>query len=206
MILTSGIVSLIKSKDVYMKRVADLLRDPIWQGAAAIVAILVAVFSLVSCETCEEPIYELVIDAELCGTTSEEYLISSPEPKTCRLEEFGFESWRNSETVEQSSGWRSGGSNQTNWCNSVKNSFISSRSITGNYSTEIVESSEDGRWTGIRHRQYNYFCKIKINWDPIYQEEVSPRCGMTEQTIGSREVPKQCSKQIGTRKFDCNTQ
>lgn len=119
---------------------------------------------------------------EMRKTRREFLTVSSTQiiAKTCRHQDFGIERWGNEETVNQSSGWQGGGSNQVNWCNSVKNRFIQGRSIGPLHVASTVRSSEEARWSGTlgRTRQYNYHCIVKIQWNPIFNErQDASRCG-----------------------------
>lgn len=97
--------------------------------------------------------------------------------KTCRLQEFGVERWGKTEVTEGSSGWRGGGQSQPDWCRELLSSFVRSRSITSEYTHEIVASSENNKMTFDRHARYNYFCRIRVNWIPIYNEREDAKCG-----------------------------
>jgi hypothetical protein len=153
---------------------------------------------------CEEPVYEIVSDAELCGTTTEEYTVTPARPKTCQHPDFGRVGWNETKPTTQSSGWVGGGSNPTNWCNKVLDNFLQARNIT-KYDHKILSSSEKDRKDLAGHVEYNYTCSIEISWDPIYAEKTDARCGMIPAVKETREVPNQCRKQIGTRKVPCQT-
>lgn len=74
-------------------------------------------------------------------------------------------------------GWMGGGSNPTNWCNSLLSGFINNRGITGGYDKRFSNVSEQSKkdWKG--HVEYNYHCTVTIWWDPLYRERTDPRCG-----------------------------
>ena len=187
-----------------MRKISKLIGDPIWQGAAAIIAIVVSFFSIFDLsKKCEEPIYEFVIDGSLCGTTSEEYIIAPATPKTCRLKDFGRESWSSTEVVDLSSGWVDGGSSKDDWCESVKSAFIQSRSITNEYLVDVQNKNEEAKWTLDRKRLYKYSCKVKFSWNPIYLERQDNLCGTTPVEVGYKEVAKECQKKIATKLVEC---
>lgn len=101
--------------------------------------------------------------------------------RTCRHRDFGQTGWAREEVLQGTSGWRGGGYNQNAWCDDLIRSSISARQLGGtSYLIEKVSSSEEGRWTGTfnRDRQYNYHCKVKLLWEPIYNERTDPRCGI----------------------------
>lgn len=99
-----------------------------------------------------------------------------PAIKSCRLREFGVERWGQSEETDGSSGWRGGGRSQNDWCRDLLNSFLTARKIVDEYKAETVKSGESSRMTWDRHAQYNYYCKLKVSWLPIYNERQDPRC------------------------------
>lgn len=100
--------------------------------------------------------------------------------KTCRHPDFGQEGWARSETVDQSSGWRDGGSSPQNWCNELANGFVQARAIGSQHSVEVLDKGEssDRDWKG--HVTYNYRCVIRISWEPVYVEKQDPRCGLAD--------------------------
>ncbi len=156
-------------------------------------------------ELCDEPIFEMVEDPKLCGTEEKVVVISPTKPATCRRAEFGIEGYVQNQTVTQSSGWRGGGSNQTNWCNELISGFVSSRGIGDTAISMVIKKGEDARWTGTfgRTRQYNYTCTVKISWEPIYFEKTDPVCGMLPEKTATESIPKKCKKQIGVKKVKC---
>jgi len=97
--------------------------------------------------------------------------------KTCRNAKFGQVGWNREETISRSSGWMSGGKSQSDWCNSVIEDALRTRSIGPEHATKVVQSNEQGRWVGIRHREYNYSCTVLLQWDPLYAENADPLCG-----------------------------
>ena len=100
------------------------------------------------------------------------------EYKTCRLPEFGQVGWQREEVLNGTSGWRGGGYNQGAYCSDYIASIVNSHGLGGQqYKADIINSSEEGRWTGFRHREYNYHCSVRLSWSPIYNEKTDPRCG-----------------------------
>lgn len=154
---------------------------------------------------CDEPIYEMVEDAKLCGTEEKIVVISPATPATCRRAEFDIEGYVHTQTVTQSSGWRGGGSNPTNWCNELISGFVSSRGIGDTAISKVINTGEDARWTGTfgRTRQYNYTCTVKISWEPIYFEKTDPACGMLPEKTRTDSIPKKCRTQVGVKKVKC---
>ncbi|HHC6556648.1 TPA: hypothetical protein ACN36H_003142 [Vibrio parahaemolyticus] len=99
---------------------------------------------------------------------------------TCRHKDFGLEHWGSQETITQSSGWMSGGSNPTNWCNQLTRSIIQGRSIGPIHKATVLNKGEEAKWTGTfgRTREYNYYCTVKMEWNPVYKEKQdASRCG-----------------------------
>jgi hypothetical protein len=100
-------------------------------------------------------------------------------PATCTRREFGQIGWERKETIEQDSGWGDG-NGQDNWCNELISKTVSSRAIGQDRNVTINDKGEKQRWTGVRHREYNYRCKITIEWSPIYATRQDPLCGFTQ--------------------------
>ncbi len=95
----------------------------------------------------------------------------------CRKREFGVEKWGKEEIFSQSSGWMGGGSNQSAWCNRVTQMFVQGKNLKeGDYSSAIIDSREQGKWTWVRERLYMYTCTIKVQWNPTYIERADPSC------------------------------
>ncbi len=86
--------------------------------------------------------------------------------------------WNHSEPISGTSGWIGGGSNPTNWCNQLINRSIQGRSIGTKHEVKVLNSSEEGRWTGTfgRTRQYNYHCTIQLSWDPKFEKKENVVC------------------------------
>lgn len=154
---------------------------------------------------CEAPKYETVTDRDLCGTDIEEVIINPSRPKTCRHVDFGQEGWERTEKVTQSSGWGSGGSNPTNWCNQLTDGFIQTRSLGSNYKSTVLDNSQESRRDILGHVTYNYHCTIEISWGPKYVEKTDPKCGMLPAEVEHRNVPRKCKKQVGTMKVPCDS-
>jgi hypothetical protein len=186
--------------------VLEKLRDPVWGGISAIVAIIaLLIVFLPEREKCEEPIYETVTDAEVCGELEEELVIEPAVAKRCRKPEFGIERYTQTEVVTQTSGWVKGGSNQTNWCNQMISSFISARGIGANAVSSVTDKGEDARWTGWhgRDREYKYDCTATVKWAPIHNEQQHESCGFTNPVIEIKKTPKTCQKQTGVKTVEC---
>ena len=100
--------------------------------------------------------------------------------KACRHPDFGQEGWLRSEVIVGSSGWVGGGSNPRNWCNSLINRTIQGRNIGPSHKAEVINTSEQSKkdWKG--HVEYNYHCKVLLEWEPLYFEKVDPRCDTVE--------------------------
>ena len=98
--------------------------------------------------------------------------------KTCRLPEFGIERWLRYEDIGQSSGWRDGGKSQQDWCNELIANIVRGRSLGPEHLATVLNMSErsDKDWKG--HVTYNYFCKVRISWQPVYSERQDPACGV----------------------------
>lgn len=99
--------------------------------------------------------------------------------KTCEDPTFGVMEWDNEETINQSTRWRSGYTQDAH-CTDVINAALNARELEGQYKTEIVSKSEQGRWSGTfgRTRQYRYHCTIRIYYSPRFNRCEHPICGV----------------------------
>ncbi|MCD2453606.1 hypothetical protein GO003_024825 [Methylicorpusculum oleiharenae] len=177
-----------------------------WFGPVLLLLVLFLHLPVIQKE-CDEPVYEFVTDKELCGTKREEYVVTPATPKTCRNEAFGRQGWKYNQEVTGSSGWMAGGQGQPDWCNRMIGTFISSRNIGPEHEAGVVRSSENARWTGpiSRSREYNYFCTIKVSWEPIVAEKSDAKvCGMNPAVLEVREVATSCRRKTGTKKVKCD--
>ena len=109
---------------------------------------------------------------------------SLPEPKhepttfkACRLPEFGIEKWQHTEDIGQSSGWRGGGRSQQDWCNELISSLVTGRSIGPEHEATVLSMKEDSEKDLLGHARYNYYCKVRLSWQPLYAERQDPKCG-----------------------------
>ena len=155
---------------------------------------------------CETPVYETVTDAEQCGTATEQYVSVPETARTCRHESFGRAGWEHTETIVRSSGWMGGGFDQNRWCNAAIAAILSERSIGPEHEARVVNSREEGRWTGFlgRERQYKYHCTVEMRWIPIYAESTDAAiCGTSPAVIETREIPDSCEVEIGTEPAYC---
>jgi hypothetical protein len=98
------------------------------------------------------------------------------DPKSCRLPEFGVERYLKSDTVGQSSGWQGGGRSQRDWCNDLISLQVSRRSMGAEHEAKIIETSERSKKDWMGHASYNYFCKVEMSWEPLYNERADQRC------------------------------
>lgn len=122
-------------------------------------------------------------DARACsvqmGRVSLERACSSGY-KTCSHPSFGVARWENQEELQGSSGWGSP-SNPMAYCGSYINAVVAQRGLgTLPHSATIIAQSEENRRTGVFNSgpvQYLYHCKIRISWNPIYNQRADPICG-----------------------------
>lgn len=97
--------------------------------------------------------------------------------RVCENPAFGQRGWANSVIAEGNSGWMSGGHTEPEWCTNLANTTIGSRHI-GAHQVTILEANHGERWSGIRHRQYNFHCKLKIDYVPIFNSRRDALCGV----------------------------
>lgn len=101
--------------------------------------------------------------------------------KSCRLPEFGQEGWFRTEEHTGSTGWVGGGNNQTWGCDRVAATFISQRGIGQRNKVEHLSSSERSNKDFLGHVTYDYTCKVKVSWDPVFVEKRDAKCGVEKQ-------------------------
>lgn len=101
--------------------------------------------------------------------------------KSCRLPEFGQEDWLRTEEHTGSTGWVGGGNNQTWGCDRVAANFISQRAIGQRNKVEHLSSSERSNKDLLGHVTYDYMCKVRVSWDPLFVERRDQKCGIEKQ-------------------------
>ncbi|OOG89417.1 hypothetical protein B0E41_00450 [Hydrogenophaga sp. A37] len=101
--------------------------------------------------------------------------------KSCRLPEFGQEGWLRTEEHTGSTGWVGGGNNQRWGCDRVAASFIAQRAIGQRNKVEHLSSSERSNKDLLGHVTYDYSCKVRVSWDPLYLERRDAKCGIEKQ-------------------------
>lgn len=108
---------------------------------------------------------------------------TAPKYKTCRLPAFGISAWANDETLQGTSGWRGGGYNPGAFCSDFTASIVAGRGLAnGQYLVENLKTGEEQRRTGFLSSvaQYNYYCSIRLRWNPVYNQRTDPLCGAEE--------------------------
>ena len=98
-----------------------------------------------------------------------------PVPKPCRDKSHGIERYARTFDVERTSQWMGGGYSQDPWCNDVI-SELRGQNPEGTF--EVLGKSENTKNTcsPFNCPQYQYFCKVRVNTDPIYVEKLSSAC------------------------------
>jgi S1-C subfamily serine protease len=91
----------------------------------------------------------------------------------CAHPSHGIESYEVDEQLTGNSGWRDGGYNQTAYCNDYLTEL---KKQYPEGSLTRLSSSEEGRWTGIRHREYNYYCTFEHRERPVYRIAKGVEC------------------------------
>lgn len=98
-----------------------------------------------------------------------------PTPKPCRDKSHGVESYARTFDVDRTSQWMGGGYSQDPWCNDVI-SELRGQNPDGTF--EVLGKSENKKNTcpPFNCPQYQYYCKVRVNTDPIYVEKLSSAC------------------------------
>ncbi|MBY5794992.1 patatin-like phospholipase family protein [Rhizobium leguminosarum] len=113
---------------------------------------------------------------EAAETISKLKMQNEATPAPCRDPSHGIEKSGKSEMISRPSGWVGGGSNPTAWCNNL----ISD--LKPDYSPDtvftVVSTSEASRSSckPFNCAQYQYFCTVQVNSEPVYFSKVSPAC------------------------------
>lgn len=96
-------------------------------------------------------------------------------PKPCRDKSHGVERYIRTFEVEKKSPWMGGGYSQDPWCNDVISEL---RGQHPEATFEVIGKSEDKKDTcpPFNCPQYRYYCKVRVNTDPIYIEKLSSVC------------------------------
>lgn len=122
------------------------------------------------------------VDARLCRRDVIEKagsIACPPAFLTCAHPDFGRAGWRYSEEYERSSGFGPGAS-QAHWCSEVVNEFVRTRGIGVEYESVVIRSGENHKKDIFGHVTYRYDCRVRISWDPIYNERADARCGLEQ--------------------------
>ncbi len=96
-------------------------------------------------------------------------------PRACRDRSHGIERYARTFEVGRWSNWMGGGYSQASWCNDVISS-LRGEHPEGQF--EVVASSEqsESRCPPFNCPQYKYYCRVRVNTDPIYVERISSAC------------------------------
>jgi hypothetical protein len=139
---------------------------------------VIVLFMAVSVSLFTSVFFQKPLDLAYWLVSSSSHAAAPETYKTCRLPEFGIEKWLHTEDIGQSSGWRDGGKSQQDWCNELIALLVEGRSIGPEHEAEILGMSErsDKDWLG--HATYNYYCKVRLKWQPLYAERQDSRCGV----------------------------
>jgi hypothetical protein len=137
-----------------------------------------------------EPDYVLVTDAKACGTKVVEVREQSGPWPECRHQSHGLEKYRKSKIFQGKSGWRDGGKSQPWWCSQLEARHASGFETP--YAVSTVDSSEESQkdWKG--HVEYEYYCKVRFDYDPLWRAERSSACGDREFVTVEKEEPATC--------------
>lgn len=109
------------------------------------------------------------------GTSTGASAPSDTGPKVCRDKSHGIERYARSFTVERTSLWMGGGYSQDPWCNDV---IAQQRGQVPDAEFNVLAKSEDKKNTCAPFNcpQYQYYCKVEVHADPIYEEKASSAC------------------------------
>ena len=142
------------------------------------------------CEDNSKPIYEKITDPEICVVEKVKVQDVENQYKTCRHPSHGIAGYEKSEIYENWSGWRSGGYDQMSWCNQLLSS--AQQKIGQPLEWEILERREQSEKDFLGRVSYKYFCKMEVQWEPIYHTAQSKACGLEQPKTDDVEIAKTC--------------
>ena len=98
-----------------------------------------------------------------------------PVPRPCRDRTHGVERYQRTFESEEKSNWMGGGFNPSAWCSQLIDKL---RTQDPEGAFEVVAKSEDSHSTCAPFNcpQYQYYCKVRVNTDPLYFEKLSSAC------------------------------
>ncbi len=160
------------------------------------------------CEDKDNPIYEMVTDANICGVEKTTELKNAGQFKTCEHPSHGIVGYKKTKIFEVWSGWRKGGYDQRSWCNELQSR--AAKSIGQPIEWEVIETKEQRKEEFLRRFFYKYYCKAEAQWEPIYRTAQSKACGIEQPVAVNIEIAKTCQNpdvQVEykrTRRKECN--
>lgn len=96
-------------------------------------------------------------------------------PRACRDKSHGVERYTKTFEHEETSHWMGGGYSQDPWCNDVIGR-LRGENPEGQF--KVLAKSEDKKDTcpPLNCPQYQYYCKVQVETDPIYFERLDSAC------------------------------
>ena len=96
-------------------------------------------------------------------------------PRPCRDKSHGVERYARTFEHEETSGWMGGGYSQDPWCNNVIGRL---RGENPDADFKVIAKSENKKNTCAPFNcpQYQYYCKVEVQTDPIYIEKLDSAC------------------------------
>jgi hypothetical protein len=137
--------------------IADAIRDDNAQAISFVVPIQEA-FSLLANAGAEKSLAGPCAELPVCAHSSH-----------------GIDHFEVDVNMTGHSGWRGGGYNQTAYCND----YLGYLNVQyPNSAFTRLSSGEDARWTGTfgRTRNYNYYCVVRRQENPIYKQAAGVEC------------------------------
>ncbi len=154
------------------------------------VALIVAIATLaVGVVALIEPRYLCVTDGEICGYKEVTKVTKSNQWKACENIN-KIEGYKYTEVVESSSGWIGGGKSPIWHCNNLKREKEQAIGVSIHWGEPDHWEENNKDLSG--HVTYNYHCKIKAEWGPIYKIERHERCGPADPIAHIIKEPKSC--------------
>ena len=98
-----------------------------------------------------------------------------PKPVACRDESHGLERYARTFEADKNSSWLGGGFDQAKWCTQVIGD-LRGQHPKGNFTVLTSSEKSESKCAPLNCPQYMYYCKVKVETDPVYNEKLTSAC------------------------------
>jgi hypothetical protein len=112
------------------------------------------------------------------GSLADKVIVPVDRPqatKVCRIPANGVERYQREVDVTRESGWRGGGYDQNRWCNDVI-AIMAGENPQGQFTVTGKSEQQKNTCSPFNCPQYNYFCTVHVQADPLFKEAASSQC------------------------------